>query len=152
MHLCKSTSASCDRIIVAMPTSPPPITFDPVTRAAQYVEVVVTANAVDPVTGQNPGSVDTTTPLAYNYIQGGPSGGTPAAVTITEVAQTPEGARILRLVPGVLAVGANTQPWSVRISAAGRTGITSLTGSTPPPVDASGVSWNGVGPQATQPG
>lgn len=133
-----------------MPTDPPAINFDPFTRAAQYVEVIVTANSVDPVTGSNPGAVDTTTALTYTYLQGGATDTTPAAVTFTEIAQV-AGARVLRLAPGVLAIGGGGSPWSVRVSAAGRSGNVTFTGSTPAPADISGVAWNGVGPQGTQP-
>lgn len=135
-------------------TTLPPITFDPTTRAAQYIEAVVLANAVDPVTGVNPGTPDLTTPLTFTYLSGGPSGSTPAAATITEIAQV-DGARVLRIAPGPLLGpvpgGGPAFTWSIRISAAGRTGTLTVSGSTPPVADVSGVSWNGVGPQTTPP-
>ncbi|HET9893254.1 MAG TPA: hypothetical protein VFQ42_22440 [Mycobacterium sp.] len=131
-----------------MSNTPPAINFDPATRAAQYAEVTVTANAVDPVTGANPGAIDRDTPLTFTYLQGGADGATPAAVTITQIAVTQDGARVLRFAPGVVQTA---QPWSVRISAAGRTGTVTFTGTSPAPADVSGVSWNGVGPTGTQP-
>lgn len=141
-----------------MPTLPP-INFDPATRAAQYIEVVVTANAVDPDTGANPGSVDTVTALAFTYLQGAAQGSppTPAVATITQIALAPDGARILRVAPGAvppgtpIAPGQTGYPFQIRISAAGRTGTLTVAGVTPPILDVSGVAWNGVGPQATPP-
>ncbi len=129
------------------------VTFDPNTRAPQYIEVVVTDNAVDPNTGANPGVVDTTTPLVFTYNQGGPGpGGTPpAVVTFAQTKVTASGARVVRMTPGVLQVGGTDQPFSVRISAAGRTGITTVTGTTPAPTDISGVAFNGVGPVDVEP-
>jgi len=129
-----------------MPTDPPTINFDAVTRNPVYAEVVVTANAVDPATGSNPGSIDTSTTLTFDFLQGGP-GPAPAAVNITEIGQA-AGARVLRFAPGITTSG---QPWSVRVSAAGRTGTVTFSGTTPAPADVSGVSWNGVGPQVTPP-
>lgn len=127
------------------------VTFDPNVRAPKYIEVVVTANAVDPSTGANPGSIDTTTALVFTYNQGGPNGSTPAVVTFAQVDVLASGARVVRMTPGVLAIGAGDQPFSVRISAAGRTGITTVTGTTPAPTDISGVAFNGVGPVDVQP-
>lgn len=129
------------------------VAFDPNTRAPQYIEVVVTANAVDPNTGANPGVVDTTTPLIFTYNQGGPGpgGAPPAVVTLSETKVTAIGARVVRMTPGVLPIGATDQPFSVRISAAGRTDITIVTGITPAPTDISGVAFNGVGPIDVEP-
>lgn len=129
------------------------VTFDPITRLPVYIEVVVTANAVDPSTGINQGVVDQTTPLVFTYNQGGPGpGGVPAAVvTFAQVNVVSSGARVVKITPGVLQVGGTDQPWSVRISAAGRTGITTVTGTTPVPPDVSGVAFNGVGPTEQQP-
>lgn len=135
----------------------PAINFDPISRAAQYIEVNVTANAVDPDSGANPGVMDTTTPLVFTYLQGAASGSVPAAANITQIALAPDGARILRVAPGAVPPGTPLLPgqtgyaWQIRITAAGRTGNQLVTGLTPPILDVSGVAWNGVGPQATQP-
>jgi hypothetical protein len=137
-----------------MPTLPS-ITFDPVTRAAQYIEVAVLANSIDPATGANPGVMDTTTPLTMTYLSGAASGSVPAYATIAEVAQAPDGARILRIapgaVPGAVPGGGTAFSWSIRLSAAGRTGTLTVSGTTPLIPDVSGVAWNGVGPQTVQP-
>lgn len=111
----------------------------------QFLLIVVTANAVQP-DGSNPGVLDVTTPLTFEGLQGFTT-----SVNASEVGQTAEGKRIVKISPGVLAVGAPVQPWSFRVKAAGRTAFTTVGGTTAAPLDVSGTSWDGTPPSTTQP-
>lgn len=123
--------------------NPPAITL--AAGVPQFLPILVTANAVQP-DGTNPGSLDVTTPLTFEGIQGFNT-----AVTAAEVGQTSDGKRIVKITPVPLAIGTPTQPWSFRIKAAGRTASTTVTGSTSAPLDVSGAFWDGTPPSTTQP-
>lgn len=113
---------------------------------AQYVEVFVTQNAVQP-DGSNPGAVDVTTPLTFEGVQG-----MGTAVNPVEVSPPlASGARVVKIQPGPLAPGSSTQPWSFRVKAAGRTFFVTYGGTTQAPPDISGTADAGVPPSTTQP-
>jgi len=80
--------------------------FDPAARAPFYQEVMVASDNVEPVTGVNTGTPDTTTPLDFAISSQTHSG---PVVLIAQVGIVPDGspnagARILRIAPGVLRV------------------------------------------------
>ncbi len=128
--------------------NPPSITVSP--GNAEYLEFVVTANSVDPVSGVNTAAVDLTTPLTFTAIQGSVNGAS-ATVTFAQVAMLPDGTRVVRIAAGNLQPGSPPAPWSVRVGASGRTATSQVTGTSIPAPDLSGVSWNGVDPSPIQP-
>lgn len=123
-------------------SNPPSISLAP--GAPQAFIVIVTANAVSVVDGTNPGSVDTTTPLNFEGVQGfGP------AAPIGVIASVdPTNNRRVIVTSGALQPGSPDQPWSFRVKAAGRTAFVTASGHTSAPADVSGVGWDGgtVGP------
>lgn len=114
--------------------------------AAQFVQVFVTANAVQ-TDGSNPGAVDLTTPLTFEGVQG-------FGTAVNAVEVTPplaSGARVVKITPGPLAPGGSLQPWSFRAKAAGRTFFVMYGGNTAPPPDVSGTADSGIPASTTQP-
>jgi len=120
--------------------NPPSIALLP--GQPQAIGVVVTANSVQP-DGSNPGVVDTTTPLTFENVQNA-SGASAAVVPTVD----PNNNRRVIMTPGALTVGGTPVPWSFRVKAAGRTGFTTVSGSTAAPPDVSGVAWDNVPPAA----
>ena len=112
---------------------------------AQFIAAIVTQNNVLP-DGSNPGQLDTTTPLTFEGVQG-----LGTAVNAVEDGLTTDGRRIIRINPGPLAPGGTNQPWSFRVKASGRTAFFTVSGSTTPPPDVSGVAWDGNPPSPTPP-
>lgn len=121
--------------------NPPSITIHP--GAPVAFTVVVTQNSVDPATGINSGAVDTTTPLTFEYLQGGPSD--PAGPAVTASVDPASNRRVI-CTSGPLQAGASDRPWSFRVKAAGRTAFLTASGMSQAAPDISGVSWDGVAP------
>lgn len=120
--------------------NPPSISLLP--GQPQAIGVVVTANSVQP-DGTNPGVADTTTALTFENVQN--ASGANAAVTPSV---DPNNNRRVIMTPGALTVGSSSVPWSFRVKAAGRTGFTTVSGTTAAPLDVSGVAWDGIPPAA----
>lgn len=108
----------------------------------QAIGVVVTANAVQP-DGSNPGVVDLTTALTFENVQN--TSGANAAMTPSV---DPNNNRRVIMTPAALTAGGASVSWSFRVKAPGRTGFTSVSGSTSAPPDVSGVAWDNVPPAA----
>lgn len=122
-------------------SNPPPITIHP--GAPVAFTVVVTANSVDPATGINSGSVDTTTPLIFEYLQGGPAD--PAGPAVIASVDPANNRRVI-CTSGPLQPGQSDRPWSFRVKAAGRTTFLTASGMSQAAPDVSGVSWDGTPP------
>lgn len=130
--------------------NPPPFTLTPGTPAAgppivgpQAVMVVVSDNNVLP-DGSNPGTVDATSTLILTNVQGcaiAPAFGAAASIQIDAANN-----RRIIVTPKVLSPGASSQPFSFRVSCAGKTGTVTFSGSTLAPSDVSGVAWDGNAP------
>lgn len=120
--------------------NPPSITLLP--GQPQALGVIVTANAVQP-DGSNPGVVDSTTPLTLENGQNA-AGANAAVVPSID----PNNNRRVIMTPGALTPGGTSVPWSFRVKAAGRTGFTTVSGTTSAPPDVSGVAWDNVPPAA----
>lgn len=130
--------------------NPPSITLTPGAASAgppivgpQAVTVIVTANGVQP-DGSNPGAIDTTTALTLTPLQGAaiaPSVGAGCSIQVD-----PGNNRRIIITPAILTPGASQQPWSFRVSAAGRTATVTFSGNTLAPLDVSGVAWDGNAP------
>lgn len=95
--------------------------------------VVVTADSVD-AGGVVTGTPDLTTPLEFQYLQGGP-GDTNAVVASVDPANN---RRVILTSGPVLAAGGN-KPWSLRVKAAGRNAFLAVTGESQPAPSVSGV-------------
>jgi hypothetical protein len=122
-------------------SSTPPISIHPGAPVAFLV--VVTANSVDPNTGVNTGAVDTTTPLTFEYVQGGPGDPTTAAVTASV---DPGNNRRVICTAANIQPGQSDRPWSLRVKANGRTSWTVASGTSSAAPDVSGVAWDGSPP------
>lgn len=123
--------------LIPGPSNPGPPIVGP-----QAVSVVVTANGVLP-DGSNPGTVDTVTPLTLTPQQGvaiAPSVGVACTIQID-----PNNNRRVIMTP-TAAPGGGNQPFSFRVSAAGRTQTVLFSGTAQPVADVSGVAWDGVPP------
>lgn len=125
--------------ITLIPGSPNP---GPPIVGPQAVSVVVTANGVLP-DGSNPGTVDTTTALTLTPLQGvaiAPNVG----VSCTIQVDLNNNRRII--ITPTAAPGGGNQPFSFRVSAAGRTQSVTFSGTSQPVADVSGVAWDGNSP------
>lgn len=119
--------------------------FDATTRAPFYQLLVVLNNAVDPATGINVGTPDTTTPLDFsvNII----SGSSTPPVVFTQVGLVPDGqanagARIIKIAPGILQVTDPPSNWQATCKVHGAPSSSSsivFGGNTPPPPNLAGV-------------
>ncbi len=114
-------------------SNPPTINFAiPFSPVAFHV--VVNSNGVQP-DGTNVPIPDTTSVLTFFTVQG--------AAAFTASVDPGDNRRVI-VTPGLLAVGVGTVAWSFRISVAGKLGTVTVSGNTPIPSDASGVTWDGV--------
>ncbi len=112
--------------------NPPAINFT-IPFAPVAVRVVVNGNGVQP-DGTNVPVPDVTSPLVISGVSG-PTGFTAAV--------DPSDNRRVIVTPGLLPPGSPVVSWSFRISVAGRAATTTVSGTTPAPVDLSGVTWDG---------
>lgn len=119
-------------------SNPPAVAFT-IPYVPVAVRVVVLANGVQP-DGSNPGVVDTTSPLVLTGIAG--------AAYASWGVDPMDNRRVI--VAGIAPPIAQNSvfPWSFKISVAGKSNFTTVSGTTQAPSDVSGVSWDGqpVGP------
>lgn len=111
----------------------------------QYLVVLVTSNAVQP-DGSNPGVLDTVTPLSFQ-----PAQGFGTVVTASEVAQTSEGKRVVKITPLTSVVGGGAPSFAFVISAAGKLATLAVNGTAASPPNVSGVSYDGTPLSTVQP-
>jgi hypothetical protein len=119
-------------------SNPPAINFV-IPFAPIAFHVVVNANGVQP-DGTNVPVPDLTSTLVIGNISG---------ATGFSAAIDPGDNRRVIVTPGLLAPGSGATAWGFRVSVAGKSAVVNVTGSTPAPAEASGVSWDGISPGPT---